>query len=54
MVSCGTDSRAGAVVFYARIFREAGMALDGAERSFEEHPEAARILEERFWEIFED
>ncbi|MEJ7820243.1 MAG: sensor histidine kinase [Rubrobacteraceae bacterium] len=42
------------MVFYARIFREAGMALDGAERSFEEHPEAARILDERFGEIFED
>ncbi len=30
------------------------MALDGAERSFEEHPEAARILDGRFGEIFED
>ena len=28
--------------------------MEDAERSFEEHPEAARILEERFWEIFED
>jgi signal transduction histidine kinase len=33
---------------------EAGRAVKVAERSFEEHPEAARILEERFWEIFED
>ena len=32
---------------------EAGRA-GRRERSFEEHPEAARILEERFWEIFED
>ncbi|HSK84137.1 MAG TPA: histidine kinase [Rubrobacter sp.] len=28
--------------------------MENTERSFEEHPEAARILEERFWEIFED
>ena len=28
--------------------------MKDAERSSEEHPEAARILEERFWEIFED
>ena len=28
--------------------------MEDEERSFEEHPEAARILEERFWEIFED
>jgi hypothetical protein len=33
---------------------EAGRALEDVERSFEEHPEAARILEERFSEIFED
>jgi signal transduction histidine kinase len=33
---------------------EAGRALGDVERSFEEHPEAARILEERFSEIFED
>ena len=33
---------------------EAERAVDIAEGDFERHPEAARILEERFWEIFED
>jgi signal transduction histidine kinase len=28
--------------------------LEAEDRTFEEYPEAARILEERFWEIFED
>jgi signal transduction histidine kinase len=28
--------------------------MEDQERGFEEHPEAARILEETFWEIFED
>ena len=28
--------------------------LEDVEKRFEEYPEAARILEERFWEIFED
>ena len=30
------------------------MSLKAAEKNFEEHPEAARILDERFEEIFED
>ena len=34
--------------------KEAKRVVEGAEGNFEEHPEAARILEERFWEIFED
>jgi signal transduction histidine kinase len=33
---------------------KAERAVNIAEGNFEEHPEAARILEERFWEIFED
>lgn len=28
--------------------------MEDEDKSFEEHPEAARILEEQFWEIFED
>ena len=28
--------------------------MEGEDRTFEEYPEAAWILEERFWEIFGD
>ena len=39
---------------FTKDFGRSGESFGRRERSFEEHPEAARILEERFWEIFED
>jgi signal transduction histidine kinase len=56
MVSCETNRRFTRYTRYlqAKTLAEAERALEDARRRFEEHPEAARILEECFGEIFED
>ena len=48
------NEQVGDVNFWTEISGQARIALEDAERSFEEFPEAARILDERFREIFED
>ncbi len=48
------DEQEGGLSPKTETLEDAGRILEGEDRTFGEHPEAARMLEERFREIFED